>query len=160
MGYHWVMEAKKPIIIKGQTCWRCSRCGEPKSANEFYKDKRTPNGLKSQCKKCHTECAIRTRDPINARKLRRESMRRQREIDPQKFRLREKEAAKKRTVTPAVIARRRLNYAVRSGKIVKPEKCENCGKRHKLTAHHEDYSKPFSVEWLCYECHGTRSWKD
>ncbi len=39
-----------------------------------------------------------------------------------------------------------LGRAVRSGK-VKPQPCIKCGK--KAQAHHEDYSKPLDVMWLC-----------
>ena len=50
--------------------------------------------------------------------------------------------------------------AVRSGKIIKPDKCEECGMTGGtgkwLHAHHEDYSKPLSVEWICTKCHANR----
>ncbi len=46
-----------------------------------------------------------------------------------------------------------LNDAVRTGKIIKPGRCCRCKKRRKVEAHHEDYSKPYDVEWLCRECH-------
>ena len=56
-------------------------------------------------------------------------------------------------------ARNVLNSAVRYGKIT-PKPCERCGadpKRHNgssdVHAHHDDYSKPLDVRWLCAECH-------
>jgi hypothetical protein len=52
-----------------------------------------------------------------------------------------------------VIAQNKLHGAIRYGKMVKPEICENCGLKKKLSAHHEDYSKPLDVNWLCYSCH-------
>lgn len=39
-----------------------------------------------------------------------------------------------------------LNNAVRDGKI-KKQPCQICGE--KAHAHHEDYSKPYEVTWLC-----------
>lgn len=54
-------------------------------------------------------------------------------------------------------ARRAVAYAVRCGKIIKPDTCQRCSKptpRHLLGGHHEDYSKPLEVVWLCRACHG------
>lgn len=44
--------------------------------------------------------------------------------------------------------------AVEDGRLVKPEKCERCGRPSpNLQAHHEDYSRPLDVEWVCEPCH-------
>ncbi len=40
-----------------------------------------------------------------------------------------------------------LRKAVAKGKI-KKQPCEVCGAK-KTEAHHDDYSKPFDVRWLC-----------
>lgn len=49
----------------------------------------------------------------------------------------------------------RLHYAVRTGKIIKPLKCENCNTIPKrLEAHHyKGYDHPLEVKWLCTSCH-------
>lgn len=48
----------------------------------------------------------------------------------------------------------RLNYAVRSGKIVRPTRCQYCQKpTTKCHAHHQDYRMPLFVLWLCPKCH-------
>ncbi len=55
-------------------------------------------------------------------------------------------------------ARELVQTAVRSGFLVKPDKCEECGKEtpsRGLHGHHEDYTKPLEVHWLCRKCHHT-----
>jgi hypothetical protein len=52
------------------------------------------------------------------------------------------------------IARGKLNLAVHHGR-VKRQPCEVCG-APKAEAHHEDYSKPLDVEWLCPTHHRER----
>jgi hypothetical protein len=44
-------------------------------------------------------------------------------------------------------ARWQVNRAVQSGKLTK-EPCEVCGDP-KVQAHHDDYSRPLDVRWLC-----------
>lgn len=51
------------------------------------------------------------------------------------------------------IARQKVYQAVRSGKLIKSLECEVCSKTERLQAHHEDYSKPLEVNWLCGKCH-------
>ncbi len=145
------MEPKKPTIIDGAAHWRCSKCGEWLPASAFYRDKRTPNGLKTQCKACHTEGAIRTRDKENHRAKRRESARKNFAKNPEKFR--EQWRKRPRKVGPKADARQIVHLALRIGALVRPEVCEECGERKRLTAHHEDYQKPLQVRWLCYLCH-------
>lgn len=46
--------------------------------------------------------------------------------------------------------------AVKNGRIIKPSKCNDCHQENRLLAHHEDYSKPLEVIWLCHSCHKIR----
>jgi DNA-binding NtrC family response regulator len=56
-------------------------------------------------------------------------------------------------------SRRAVHNAVRRGDVVQAERCEDCGsdfsdyRRH---AHHDDYSAPLEVTWLCSRCHAGR----
>jgi hypothetical protein len=50
------------------------------------------------------------------------------------------------------LARRAVGSAVKRGKLV-PQPCEVCGAE--AQAHHEDYTKPLEVRWLCYKHHKT-----
>ena len=43
--------------------------------------------------------------------------------------------------------------AVRKGKLIRPTVCEQCHQQRYIRAHHDDYSKPLEVKWLCTRCH-------
>ena len=45
----------------------------------------------------------------------------------------------------------KVNYAIKIGKLIR-KPCQSCGDK-KSFAHHEDYSKPLDVKWLCPACH-------
>lgn len=44
-------------------------------------------------------------------------------------------------------------YAVKCGHLIRPENCTQCGNTGRIEGHHEDYSKPLEVIWLCTSCH-------
>ena len=50
------------------------------------------------------------------------------------------------------IAKVAFRTAIRNGKLVR-QPCVKCG-NPKSQGHHEDYSKPLDVIWLCQPCHG------
>lgn len=61
---------------------------------------------------------------------------------------------------PKILARKKALHAVNTGKLV-PQPCEVCGEfprlhdgRRGVIAHHDDYSKPLDVRWLCTIHHG------
>lgn len=55
-----------------------------------------------------------------------------------------------------VKAHRAVHKALREGRLRRPPACENCGRvTERIDAHHEDYSKPLDVDWLCVWCHRT-----
>jgi len=51
------------------------------------------------------------------------------------------------------LAYAKVRYAIITGKLLKPIHCEDCGTIAKLQAHHDDYTKPLNVKWLCLQCH-------
>lgn len=50
-------------------------------------------------------------------------------------------------------AHRDLSRAVMEKKIIKPEHCQLCGKNKPLDGHHNDYTKPLQIVWVCRLCH-------
>lgn len=142
------------INENGTMLYRCGRCTLFLPRGDFYANKGTLLGIKSECKKCHTATSIASRDKDLARESNRLYAARARAADPERFRARDAAASAKRPVTQKVLARAELNAAVRSGAIQKPATCSQCPETHRLHGHHDDYSKPLQVRWLCPRCHG------
>jgi Helix-turn-helix len=46
-----------------------------------------------------------------------------------------------------------VNYAVINGLLLRPTQCSSCGKPCRPHGHHEDYTQPLCVIWLCAKCH-------
>jgi len=54
----------------------------------------------------------------------------------------------------------RVSRAVKSGLLVKPSACSRCrGGTGRIHAHHDNYSRPLEVRWLCTRCHVTVHWE-
>ena len=51
------------------------------------------------------------------------------------------------------VAHTAVTLAIRAGSLVRPDRCSQCGKRCTPDAHHDDYSKPLDVRWICRACH-------
>lgn len=51
------------------------------------------------------------------------------------------------------MARIKLNYHVRKGYIIRPDKCSICNLVTKVEGHHKDHLKPLEVMWVCRSCH-------
>lgn len=51
---------------------------------------------------------------------------------------------------------RRVVAQARRDGTLRPGPCQDCGKEGDVEGHHEDYSKPLDVIWLCPSCHGAR----
>ena len=99
---------------------------------------------------------LRKRDDPKWRQMKCEQQRRQREkakLDPSK---------KKPSYDPRYrhidVAHVEVWRALKKGKLVRPELCEECGKAGNIQAHHEDYSRKLDVKWLCSVCHG-KTWR-
>lgn len=47
----------------------------------------------------------------------------------------------------------KIMNAVAHGKLIRPDRCSVCGEACVPDGHHEDYSKPLEVVWMCHQCH-------
>ncbi len=52
-------------------------------------------------------------------------------------------------------AQSQLHRAIKRGDVIRPDGCQKCGGSIPR-AHHDDYSKPLDVIWLCGACHSKR----
>jgi hypothetical protein len=50
-------------------------------------------------------------------------------------------------------AQKIAQHAIRSGALVRPDACSQCGVGCKPHGHHDDYTKPLELRWLCRACH-------
>ena len=53
----------------------------------------------------------------------------------------------------AVKAGSKLRYTIKQGHIIKPDHCVQCHRKAGVTGHHQNYTKPLEVLWLCSSCH-------
>jgi hypothetical protein len=107
----------------------CRNCGVTKPLDDFYRSRQASDGRQSWCKAC---MSIRTRNPAATR---RHTAKWKRE-NPDKER-----------------AHQAIKRALRHGVVVRPDVCESCKERVEPHAHHDDYTKPLDVRWLCRGCH-------
>lgn len=50
-------------------------------------------------------------------------------------------------------ARRAVFYAIKTGKLIRPDYCSRCSVPCQPEADHHDYDKKLDVTWLCKSCH-------
>lgn len=135
---------------------QCTTCKQWFDFTNFYKSKRGSLGIKSECKKCHCLTNMATRDLAKHRATNREWMRSSGYQQRPEVRARDLERSRVKNCTIHAKARALANRAVELGFLTRPELCPQCGRDGKIHAHHEDYTKPLDVEWLCTVCHGER----
>lgn len=142
---------------------QCRSCGAAKPLSEFYKHKAMADGHLNHCKEC------KRKDAINVRNANIDYYRaydRARANNPERVQSRLDYAqsengkkaqgfAKKEFCKRNPIARKcqmAVGTAIRDGRLVKGV-CEVCGSTSKIHGHHDDYSKPLDVRWLCPKHH-------
>jgi len=127
----------------------CNTCRQAKPLKDFHNDSRSKDGHVNSCKPCACARARNNRDDNleYRRAYDRERARTPKRKDQDREALR-----KKRARNPA---RAKAHWAVanalRNGRMQK-QPCEVCGEKE-VDGHHDDYSKPLDVRWLCRTHH-------
>lgn len=140
---------------------KCSKCKVEKDSSEFYRCRRNKDGRQGRCIECdrkrvnewrkknkeriydynrkyrtdHPDAVIKWKERRNIRDANTKPWVDYRRNNPEKYK-----------------AKRKVYYALRKG-IMTKRPCQICGSINNIHAHHEDYSKPLSVIWLCPQHH-------
>jgi len=142
---------------------QCCKCKNIKSRAEFYKNSSKADGLQTACKICNKKgCAEYSKTDkskryhyqyrktdrgklLNAKWCARYAKTDAAKIAKAKYRSKNK---------IKINAKDTINRALRRNHLIKPSNCEECDStQNKLDGHHDDYSFPMVVRWLCRGCH-------
>ena len=128
----------------------CFKCLKELPITEFYKHSRMADGHLGKCRSCTK------RDVVENYALRRDE---KHAYDKMRFQTPERKAyqveqqRKYRARHPQkFVAHQAVGKAIQSGRLIRGP-CEVCGVTEKVQGHHDDYSKPLVVRWLCFRCH-------
>lgn len=128
---------------------RCFKCGEAKPYSEFYRHSGMADGHLGKCKEC-AKSDVKARRVENGEHVRaydRKRGNRQTPEDQRRYRNKHPDRVR---------AERKVRWAVKTGVLVRAKHCSECGSSENIHGHHDDYSKPLLVRWLCALCH--RRW--
>lgn len=144
---------------------KCFKCKINKPIEMFYKHPKMADGYVNKCKECNKKDVRKNRaakidyyreydraranapDRVEARKLYAQT-----DGGKEAFKKASKKWKELNQVKRA--AHIIVGNAIRSGKLDKKYECSECGKKDgRVHGHHDDYSKPLDVRWLCARCH-------
>jgi len=128
----------------------CFKCRQKKSLNAFYEHSQTADGYLNKCKDC---------TKIDTQENRKKNINHYRNYDKNRGNRQDKGYVNEwRKSNPRKYKVQTMvgNY-LRDGKIIK-QGCEICGRKKDVHAHHDDYSKPLDIRWLCPPHH--KQWHD
>ena len=135
----------------------CFKCGQVLPLSFFYKHKQMADGHLGKCKECTKKDSIKCRNNnieyyrLFDRKRGNRMTAEQRKVQNKKNR--NKPIAWRKKYPERYFAHNELNKALKRGDIVKPDKCIGCLEVSRLHGHHDDYSKPLDVLWMCIQHH-------
>lgn len=122
-----------PVEIRTDGLKECLRCHQVLALVWFNKDRIRPDGHHSYCKDCTN---AKDRGYYQHRLAKGVKV---------------KSGKHPRVTGLKYIARSKSHFAIQSGKIPR-QPCEVCGAA-KVHGHHDDYTKPLELRWLCPKHH-------
>ena len=127
----------------------CFKCGVEKPLDEFYRHGQTTDGHLGKCKEC-AKSDVRLNNRLT-RRARSQYEKRRYQQPRRKQAAQDALALHRRRHPDRDRARSAVKNAIKRGDLVR-EPCEVCG-QEKSQAHHDDYSRPLKVRWLCFRHH-------
>lgn len=128
---------------------KCFKCNVEKPLRDFYRHPKMADGRLGKCKECTKKDVSenyrknRAHYVLYDRQRTQTPERRAKMIDYQR---------KRRSLCPEKAKAWRLTTrAIQCGRLTRMP-CEVCG-NPESEAHHDDYSKPLEVRWLCFKHH-------
>lgn len=123
--------------VAGPLKW-CRGCDRDLPVLEFWPHAKTRDRRQQKCKACQSA----------ERRAHREANREAEAARGRAYRARHAERERYRR-----LAYNRVQQALATGRLVKPDSCERCGAGGRIEGHHENYAEPLDVKWLCTSCH-------
>lgn len=125
---------------------KCFKCSKEKDIEEFYRHQMMKDGHLGKCKEC-TKIDSKLRYYAKHDEVREYDKKRARTNYRRQKKLVYSDAFRKNNPEKKA-AHTLVHNRLRSGEIVR-QPCEVCGTTENIQAHHDDYSKPLEVRWLC-----------
>jgi hypothetical protein len=133
-----------------KTCFKCGKC---LPLSEFYRHSQMRDGTLNKCKSC-TKHDVKQYVIDNEEKVR-QRRRAYNQLPENAKRHLERGKVYIKKYQEKYKAHSLVGSAIKCGRLI-PQNCEVCGTDEKVEAHHEDYSKPLDVVWLCFKHHRER----
>jgi len=152
-------QPKEKRYFEGSLCGKCKL----EKAKIDYRNKRDKEGCKPRrigrnpiCKCGITKENSNEAYCVKCTNERKRDLRAKKKLDPE-FQKLERERINKKYAEDYLhrlkrICREATNRRINSGLLVK-ENCEVCDTNENIQAHHDDYTDPMNVRWMCSWCH-------
>ena len=126
----------------------CNTCETEKDESMFHKRAASSDGFCAKCKTCQ-KVYDKLRNKQDHRKEARAIYAQTEEgkLAGNKAKSEYRKRNPNKAKAHAIVAR-----SMRAGNLVK-EPCKKCGSEESIHAHHDDYSQPLNIQWLCPKHH-------
>lgn len=135
---------------------KCFKCGKNKSLSDFHKHSRMKDGHLNKCKDC-TCMDVRKNRAKNADYYRAKDVERYRGTPGRREGIAERSRQWRADNPKKAAAHNAVSKAKAKGTLLE-RPCEICGSVTHIHAHHDDYSRPLDIRWLCPVHH--KEWHD